>query len=71
MGMSEGDIQKINSMYNASCNNNTLNILDVHLQMLQQQQEVTPNPVSENYLETIIKWFESILGLSLWNKKRA
>lgn len=69
--MSEGDIQKINSMYNSTCNNNTLNISDVHLQMLQQQQEVTPSPVPENYIETIIKWFESIVGFSLWNKKSA
>lgn len=58
-------------MYNASCNNNTLDILDLHLQMQQQQQEVAPATIiEENYLETLIKWFESIIGFSLWDKKR-
>lgn len=57
-------------MYNATCNRDTISVLDLHLQMQQQQLEVAPAPVAENYLDTIIKWFESILGLSLWEKKR-
>lgn len=57
-------------MYDAECNNVTVNILDIHSQMLQQQQEVTPNPMKQSYFDTIIKWFESLIGLThFWNKK--
>ncbi|XP_055305146.1 hatching enzyme 1.2-like isoform X2 [Sitodiplosis mosellana] len=70
IGLSEGDIQKINTMYNSSCNNNALSTIELHLQMQQQQQqEVTPTPVGQHFLETVIKWFESIFGLSLWSKR--
>lgn len=55
-------------MYKADCNNDTLNILDIHMQQQLQQQEVIPNPVPENYFDTLVKWFESIFGLTLWSK---
>ncbi|XP_031632219.1 zinc metalloproteinase nas-13-like isoform X2 [Contarinia nasturtii] len=67
-GLSEKDIQKINSMYKADCNTDTLSVLDVHMQQQQQQQEVIPNPVQENYFDTLIKWFESFFGLNLWSR---
>lgn len=65
-GLSEKDVLKINSMYADRCNNHTVNAIDVHQQMQQQQQEIVPSSVSENYLDTVIKWFESIFGLDTW-----
>lgn len=70
-GLSEKDILKINSMYNAECNNSTVNVVEIHQQMQSQTPEVVPNTVTENYLSTIIKWFESIFGFNLWKKKNA
>lgn len=68
-GLSEKDITKINSMYSEECNNDTVSVLEMHQQMIQQQQEVAP--VQVNYIDSIIKWFESLIGLEyLWNKKR-
>lgn len=51
-------------MYIAECNNDTVNILSIHEQMLQQQQEVTPYPMQQSYFDSIIKWFESLFGLA-------
>lgn len=62
-GLSEKDIQKINSMYRVECNNDTINIPHMHVQMQQQQQEVSPISAQENFVDAIFKWFESFFSV--------
>lgn len=64
-GLSEKDIRKINAMYRADCNNDTINIVDMHVQMQQQQQEVFTISAQENFFDAIFKWFENIFSLNL------
>lgn len=55
-------------MYKADCNNDTVNVLDIHEHMIEMQQELVPNPMQPTYFATIVKWFESLLGLAdIWN----
>lgn len=61
-------VLKINAMYKADCNNDTVNVLDIHEHMIEMQQELVPNPMQPTYFATIVKWFESLLGLAdIWN----
>lgn len=59
--MSEKDIMKINSMYGDKCNNDTIDTVAVYEMMQQLQQEVVPTKLPDNYFDTVIKWFESLI----------
>lgn len=61
LGLSAKDIQKINSMYSDQCNGNEVNAVEVYEQTQQQNMEV-PTPMPEDYLDTIIKWFEDLFS---------
>lgn len=61
LGLSAKDIQKINAMYSDQCNRNVVNAVEVYEQTQQQNMEV-PTPMPEDYLDTIIKWFEDLFS---------
>lgn len=65
VGLSDKDILKINAMYSNKCNNHTINVVDEYVQMQQQQQqqEVSSKPFPENYVDSLIHWFESLVSL--------
>lgn len=62
IGLSEKDVQKINFMYFDECNKNTVDAIEVYEQMLQQQMELAPAEMPDDYWDTVITWFEDLFS---------
>lgn len=69
MGLSDKDVEKVNSMYTESCNNDTSNIIQMYenQQELLQEIVVPPRPNKGNFISSIIQWIEdSVNSLNLF-----
>lgn len=49
-------------MYSDQCNGNVVNAAEVYEQTQQQHMEVPAAAAPEDYLDTIIKWFEDLFS---------
>lgn len=66
--MSDKDVEKVNSMYTESCNNDTSSVVQMHenQQELLQETVVPPRPNKGTFISNIIQWIEDFLSLNLF-----